>query len=176
MNNVSIYLIGAIVVSALTAVLGMLLNVWLTERRKVHNEVEKEITLETTRSPEEVDSSVYPAELMTAVPELPKIPGQYGQLEVIKGGLYQVCFLKQQKTKIGRGTNVDIRFSPAWVSRNHAIIEQRDDRFFISDCGSRNGTTVNGIKIREEKELHEDDKIELGGIELRFSIVEIGQE
>ena len=49
------------------------------------------------------------------------------------------------EVSVGRGTDNDL--SLAWdaqVSRYHAELTRRGDTWFLSDDGSRNGSTVNG--------------------------------
>lgn len=152
MNNTSIYLQIAIVLSVLIAVLGILLNTWITIRRKIHRETKEQKTK-----------------------VLPQIPGGYGQLKIIEGYPYQVWILEKSKTIIGRAPYVDIQLDSSMVSRRHAIIERRDDKFYISDCRSKNGTIVNGIKISGVLELHDNDIIIIGQIKLLFSRVEVGR-
>ena len=62
---------------------------------------------------------------------------------------------------IGRGVEADVAIAGDDVSRKHARIEWRGDHFIVADAGSSNGTTVNGIPIREA-ELHAGDRITLG--------------
>ena len=152
MNNTNIYLLIAIALSILIAMLGVLLNTWIAMRRKIHRETK---------------------ELITKV--LPQIPGGYGQLKIIEDYPYQVWILEQSKTVIGRAPYVDIQLDSFMVSRRHAIIERRDNKFYISDCHSINGTIVNGIKISGVLELHKDDIIIIGQIKLLFSRVEVGR-
>lgn len=52
---------------------------------------------------------------------------------------------------IGRDFDADIRFRDKRVSREHARLTTRDERWWIEDLGSSNGTFVNGEKIRAAK-------------------------
>lgn len=153
MYNISNYLIIAIIFSVLIAMLGILLNTRIAMRHKIYRKTEEPVTK-----------------------SLPEVPGWYGQLKIIEGCTYQVWILEQSKTVIGRVPYVDIKLDSSMVSRRHAIIERRDNKFCISDCRSTNGTIVNGIKISGVLELHEDDIIEIGQIKLLFSRVEIGRD
>ena len=59
------------------------------------------------------------------------------------------------------------------VSRYHAAIKARSDGFWLSDLGSRNGTTVNGDPVASERELHDGDLICIGGAStVGFSFLE----
>ena len=48
------------------------------------------------------------------------------------------------------------------VSRMHAKIRKRDNKYYLSDLNSRNGTTVNGklLKTGEEYELKNEDEVD----------------
>lgn len=52
---------------------------------------------------------------------------------------------------IGTSQKVDIPVSSPFVSRFHAILMQKDKKFFIMDNGSKNGTLVDGKKIPVNK-------------------------
>ncbi len=64
----------------------------------------------------------------------------------------------------GRATDNIIAFpNDSNVSRYHAEIEERGGRYFITDLGSSNGTTVNGSKVTGSVALNAGDTIEFGG-------------
>ena len=65
---------------------------------------------------------------------------------------------------MGRAFDNSIRVDVEGVSRYHAIIEQKADGFWLSDLGSRNGTTVNGTAVSEERKLENGDSLVLGGV------------
>jgi two-component system response regulator GlrR len=48
---------------------------------------------------------------------------------------------------LGSGAGVDVVIDDATVSRLHAELEIRDDGLWITDLGSKNGTTVEGLRI-----------------------------
>lgn len=76
--------------------------------------------------------------------------------------------LRQDALTIGRGTSNDLHFKNPWLSRFHARIERREGEYFLSDLGSRNGTSLNGRPLRDEQPLRSGDLIALGDIQLRF--------
>jgi FOG: FHA domain len=61
----------------------------------------------------------------------------------------------------------------AIVSRKHARIELRGHRAWVIDLNSRNGVTVNRLRVKEEQ-LNDGDVIGIGpGTELEFVIMVI---
>jgi serine phosphatase RsbU (regulator of sigma subunit) len=62
---------------------------------------------------------------------------------------------------IGRRSSHDLHLDGADVSRDHAQIEQKGDRFLLRDLGSRCGTFVNGDLI-SERVLLPGDRIHVG--------------
>ena len=54
------------------------------------------------------------------------------------------------------------------VSRIHALLHQLNGRWFIEDCGSRNGTTLNGQVLTSIHPLHSADEVRLGRARLVF--------
>lgn len=61
-----------------------------------------------------------------------------------EGARYAV---REGTTLIGRGSLCDIILLDSAVSREHARIMKRGDRFFICDVGSTNGTFVDNTMI-----------------------------
>ena len=70
---------------------------------------------------------------------------------------------------IGRSSTCEILVPDASVSRRHAEIVRRDDRFFLRDLGSHNGTRVNGREVSGAFEIRLGDGIEVGDAMLRAS-------
>ena len=64
-------------------------------------------------------------------------------------------------TTLGRDDINNINLSIDLVSRVHAVIYERDGKYFIRDLGSRNGTKVNG-NIAEDTLLVEGDMVTAG--------------
>ncbi len=63
---------------------------------------------------------------------------------------------------IGRIPDNDLMIEDSSLSRRHAVIESFDGAWQISDCGSQNGTFVNGVPVAGAVELHDGDVITLG--------------
>jgi serine phosphatase RsbU (regulator of sigma subunit) len=74
--------------------------------------------------------------------------------------------------EIGRRSSHDLYLGGADVSRDHAQIERKGERFTLRDRGSRGGTFVNGEPVAE-RVLEHGDRIHLGrssGADLVFLI------
>lgn len=65
---------------------------------------------------------------------------------------------------IGRAFDNVVCINDAGVSRYHAIIEKRGDEFYLSDLGSRNGTSVNNLPIASDYRLQSGDSISIGDV------------
>jgi transcriptional regulator with GAF, ATPase, and Fis domain len=59
-----------------------------------------------------------------------------------------VCTVNQRAV-IGSAPSADVLVSDATVSKLHADVEPREDGIWIRDLGSRNGTYIEGILVRE---------------------------
>lgn len=70
---------------------------------------------------------------------------------------------------IGRAMDNDVVLEEPRVSRYHAEIRLRGDRFCLRDLKSTNGTRVNGDAVTE-RVLDDGDRISLAGVDLVFRI------
>jgi pSer/pThr/pTyr-binding forkhead associated (FHA) protein len=68
---------------------------------------------------------------------------------------------------IGRDETCDVVVDEPLVSRAHARIEKRGDRFFVLDIGSTNLTRVNGDVV-VERELRHGDELGFARARCRF--------
>ena len=71
---------------------------------------------------------------------------------------------------IGRGRSCDIVIKEDFISANHAHIWFEDGEWYLEDLGSRNGTAVNGQRIRDIVILDPEDVISLGGLNFVFEL------
>ena len=62
---------------------------------------------------------------------------------------------------IGRGSDADVRFRDAWISRVHCLLTLDGDRLSVRDLHSRHGTFVNG-ELTSEGALEPGDVLSLG--------------
>jgi hypothetical protein len=70
-------------------------------------------------------------------------------------------------TRIGRSPDCEIFLDDVTVSRNHAVLVEREGKFFIEDKGSLNGTFVNRRRI-DNQELENGDELQIGKYRLTF--------
>lgn len=68
---------------------------------------------------------------------------------------------------LGRLPECDITLVDTNVSRRHAEIRPRGDRFVVVDLGSTNGSKVNGIRVAE-RELVDGDELTFGNTRFVF--------
>ncbi len=88
-----------------------------------------------------------------------------------------VVALVNRETIVGRSDGATIAIDEPSISRRHArIVHAEDGRYLIEDLGSRNGTFVNGARVRRVA-LESGDRIQLGRVTLfRFALVDEGEE
>jgi serine phosphatase RsbU (regulator of sigma subunit) len=75
----------------------------------------------------------------------------------------------KDRVTIGRARESDIFLPDQWLSRHHAEIQRRDGLYFLLDLGSKNGTLLNGERVRQQCRLQQGDVIALGEHHLTFS-------
>lgn len=66
---------------------------------------------------------------------------------------------------VGRDDSADVRLEHASVSRTHCRFWTEQGTYYVEDCGSRNGTWVNGLPVVQSK-LDRGDRILVGKFEL----------
>lgn len=74
----------------------------------------------------------------------------------------QQITLAKLPCRVGRNPQNDLVLTNPTVSQNHARFELADDRLLIRDCGSTNGTFVNGKRLKTESVLRENDCLQFG--------------
>jgi pSer/pThr/pTyr-binding forkhead associated (FHA) protein len=68
---------------------------------------------------------------------------------------------------LGRAATCDIVLPDVAMSRHHARVVLADERFYIYDLSSTNGTFINGVRI-QSKQLQDRDEIRVGNTTLLF--------
>ena len=101
------------------------------------------------------------------------MPDEPQSMLVVERGIpgVRVIPLEQQVCLLGADPNSDVFVDSPYVSRMHAQIHQDGEVFRIRDLGSKNGTFINGTRLKgEDHRLKNGDRIELaeGQIALKF--------
>ncbi len=85
--------------------------------------------------------------------------------------------ITRKENLLGRGRDADVVVRDEAVSRFHALLlyenfgdQAATPRCLIKDCGSRNGTYVNGHRIEEMTPLSSGDQVFLGNTTLVFQL------
>jgi hypothetical protein len=75
--------------------------------------------------------------------------------------------LGDEPAVIGRLPDCAVSLADSQVSRRHAEVRPAGDGFAVADLGSMNGTTVNGVAVREQQ-LEDGDEIGVGSTTIVF--------
>src|SRR5512139_2793568 len=75
---------------------------------------------------------------------------------------------ESDRTSVGRHERSDLRLLDGMVSRRHCLILREGERFLVKDRESRNGTWVNGRRIKNRKQIKNGDVIQVGPFRLHF--------
>jgi sigma-B regulation protein RsbU (phosphoserine phosphatase) len=88
------------------------------------------------------------------------------QLVGIVGESLRKWPLPDGEAKVGRSTEVAISVPDRSVSREHAVLRRTGDSLVVVDLQSRNGTSVNGTRVRGPQTLQPGDQIAFGNVVL----------
>ena len=72
-----------------------------------------------------------------------------------------------ERTRIGRSPECEIFLDDVTVSRDHAVLVERNGRYVVADKGSLNGTFVNRKRI-DSAPLEEGDELQIGKYRMTF--------
>ncbi|MFW6118762.1 MAG: sigma 54-interacting transcriptional regulator [Planctomycetota bacterium] len=75
--------------------------------------------------------------------------------------------LNSRRVALGRAPASDVQFRDRTVSREHAVLVQRDGAWYVQDVGSHNRVLVNGVPVVSSLITHMDE-IRLGSVVLTF--------
>ena len=106
-----------------------------------------------------------PSQIMFLQETVGAVPEAY--LEIVGGTGVGTRFRLKAETTIGRGINAAIRVDDSNVSRINSRVLFDGTGFWIFDCGSTNGTLVDGQRV-ERAPLSNGTTIALGAFKLRF--------
>jgi hypothetical protein len=75
--------------------------------------------------------------------------------------------LTESVITVGRHPECNLVLADPNVSRNHAEIRPKGDRFEVVDLGSTNGTRINGVRI-DSQLLQDGDELSFGNTRMHF--------
>jgi serine phosphatase RsbU (regulator of sigma subunit)/pSer/pThr/pTyr-binding forkhead associated (FHA) protein len=84
--------------------------------------------------------------------------------------------LDGDRAVLGRHPDCDVVLDAASVSRQHAQIVRENDRYFVEDLHSRNGTFVNGRLISGRQQLEDGDRLKICDLSFAFYSNRPGQQ
>jgi len=90
-------------------------------------------------------------------------------LEIIKGEMVGKFFYINGEALIGRSDECDIEVNDLEVSRRHFRLFVENNRWFVQDLESTNGTYVNKLRI-DKYMINPGDKIKVGQTIFRFNV------
>ena len=96
------------------------------------------------------------------------------KLEQVGGpALATPSFAIGKRVLFGRGSDSDVLLADPEVSRRHALMEWRGERWLLLDLGSRAGTYLNDLRLDADKAapVHEHDRVRIGPWRFRVRTV-----
>ncbi len=99
---------------------------------------------------------------------VPKNENKAKQAAVVNSETGETFLLCADRITMGRSRNNDIRIDDRSVSRSHAILTEKDGKWYISDIGSTYGTFIGTRKITQPVQLRDGDIIKLSEVKLKF--------
>ena len=127
-------------------------------------------------SKEKYDNTTESVSLLSAEPiqkhhvrlQKEKVPGKHIIFE-LQGVQSQTTVIDAEIVKsliVGRADICDIYMDDASMSKQHFVIYDKKDGFYIEDLQSTNGTLVNGKKIHTQSRLQKGDRIQAGEVQM----------
>lgn len=101
----------------------------------------------------------------------PTSPARSATLTVQAESTPQQRFALRPVSAIGRASENHLVLNDPFASANHAIVVWREDRWWIEDLKSHNGTYLNDERVIDPRPLTTGDRIRIGETILHFSVV-----
>ncbi len=73
-----------------------------------------------------------------------------------------------ESISIGRASDCTLPIKDRYLSRKHAELAVVKGEWVIRDCGSANGTFLNGVRLDHDRTLRSGDRIRIGDTEILF--------
>ena len=96
------------------------------------------------------------------------------EFELVIDGRLDTVDLADGEHSVGRAPGNEIQLPVASVSKHHAVIRVEDERVFVKDVGSTNGTDIDGTPVGQtEVELPEQATVRFAGVPLWRKIASV---
>jgi predicted component of type VI protein secretion system len=92
-------------------------------------------------------------------------------LQVVGGrNAGQEIAVRGRRYLIGRASDCHLRAHSEQISRYHCALLVENPKVYVRDYGSRNGTLVDGVRILDQAELHDGQRLRIGPLEFLVCI------
>ena len=78
--------------------------------------------------------------------------------------------LSGDSVTMGRSPDCSMQIHDRFLSRKHIELRDEGERWVLLDCGSANGTWLNGMPVKEPMPLRPGDSIRIGETEILFGV------
>ncbi len=92
---------------------------------------------------------------------------------IFQDRIIETAKLEKDVTAVGRLSDNDVVINNLGISRYHCRLVREEDKFYIEDLDSANGTLVNGVRVTRAP-IYSGDEIQLGKFKLVFQVTEKG--
>lgn len=94
----------------------------------------------------------------------------------LEQGDRSISLTRSSAWTVGRNEDSAIVLNDTWASRNHAILQIMESKFYVIDLGSSNGTFVNGQRVNIPIVLSNGDKITFGTTEAQIFFDQVSEQ
>ncbi|MEP7271422.1 MAG: DUF3616 domain-containing protein [Acidobacteriota bacterium] len=116
----------------------------------------------------ELAETTFSTDAMEPAADVPLASGKAVVRILMRDGVVAERELTEGETTIGKGPTNDIILADPAVSTSHAQIRYESGSYVVTDLGSRNGTSVNDMRLTEPRKLAQGDRIKMGRCTLTF--------
>jgi len=137
-------------------------------KQQIENNIRNNNVFETQALNVEMPRSVVEETQMLAKPK----PKNLALLTYLEGEAIKEVGIVNNITNIGRDPEVcDVVISTdGHIGRKHALIYLKNDRFYLTDLNSKNGSFINGESLQGERQINDGDVIKLATTEIKFKM------
>lgn len=85
----------------------------------------------------------------------------------VDGNAEQTAVIAPIPFTVGRSPGSSLQINGKTISGNHAVLTVDDDQLWVADCGSTNGTYVNGRRVVDKIQLKQQDLLQFADVAFR---------